>query len=357
MSEPSEATPVAQATDVPTRDKTSEQMFDELNKIPFFMQSLDEAGDEAEENLELEALKAMAYEGEPHEIAQNFREHGNECFKQKQYKEAIEYYTKAIAQKCGHTDIEIACYSNRAGCNLIFGNYRKVLDDCAQVLKRDPKHVKAYYRSAKALIVLKRLDEAEKCLDVCKSGNADDPAIVLLEKELITKKKQQEKLLAEKARREQSEALRRDALTNALKQRSIRVVASEESPDMGDAKLHLEVPEDASSELFFPTILLYPLESQSDFVPALSEHSTAQDLLNTVFETPAEWDTSAEYRPNVVDAFIQTSTGGLVKVGKRVPILKVLQHPKVVVMDGIIQLIVVPKNKTAEWLATRKTQA
>lgn len=44
-------------------------------------------------------------------------------------------------------------------------NYRKVLTDCARAIKLNPKNVKAYYRSAKALYELDKIDEAIDCCD------------------------------------------------------------------------------------------------------------------------------------------------------------------------------------------------
>lgn len=52
---------------------------------------------DSEDNVDLEALKALAYEGTKAEVAGNFREQGNECAKLKQWKDAREYYDKALA--------------------------------------------------------------------------------------------------------------------------------------------------------------------------------------------------------------------------------------------------------------------
>ena len=61
----------------------------ELNKTPLFMTEL-------EENDELEAFKDLAYEGIPAEVALNFKERRNECFKEGKWADAKEFYTKGI---------------------------------------------------------------------------------------------------------------------------------------------------------------------------------------------------------------------------------------------------------------------
>lgn len=50
------------------KNVTTEEFLKAMNKMPLFMTELDEKGVDGEENLELEALKALAYEGEPHEV-------------------------------------------------------------------------------------------------------------------------------------------------------------------------------------------------------------------------------------------------------------------------------------------------
>jgi len=87
--DPSVPMPPAMAN---TKQYTTDELLAELNRTPLFMTSLD-----SEDNVDLEALKALAYEGTKAEVAGNFREQGNECAKLKQWKDAREYYDKALA--------------------------------------------------------------------------------------------------------------------------------------------------------------------------------------------------------------------------------------------------------------------
>jgi len=87
----------------------------EMESHPLFMHTLptDPSGSTA-----LEALQALAYEGTPREIALNFREQGNEAFREKRYRDALEFYSKGIAAKSGDWDVEGVLYLNRAAVNL-----------------------------------------------------------------------------------------------------------------------------------------------------------------------------------------------------------------------------------------------
>lgn len=113
--------------------------------MPLFMTDLDETDGEGGENVLLEAMKALAYEGTRAEIAENFRQQGNECARAKQWTDAKEFYDKAIAALKGPQSkpdpdaegpnvievelneaeeakkekvIEEACHVNRALCHL-----------------------------------------------------------------------------------------------------------------------------------------------------------------------------------------------------------------------------------------------
>ncbi len=90
------------------------------------------------DNETLEALRALQYEGTRAEVAQGFRERGNEMAKAKLWSDGKEFYTKAIAvladkifqnvsdvkvvdldeEQQKEREVEEACYINRALCNL-----------------------------------------------------------------------------------------------------------------------------------------------------------------------------------------------------------------------------------------------
>lgn len=127
------------------KSQSVDKVLEEMNRLPLFMTNLDETDGEGGENIALEALKAMAYEGTRAEIADNFRQQGNECARAKQWTDAKEFYDKAIAalkgpqnspnpDAAGPDVIEVeldeeeearkerateeTCYVNRALCNL-----------------------------------------------------------------------------------------------------------------------------------------------------------------------------------------------------------------------------------------------
>lgn len=95
--------------------------FKEMERHPLFMHTLDQS--DPTENVELEALQALAYEGTPSEIAKNFKTQGNEAFHERRYRDALEHYSKGLAAKSGDLEIEMTLLLNRAAVNLELGMF------------------------------------------------------------------------------------------------------------------------------------------------------------------------------------------------------------------------------------------
>ena len=135
----------------------------------------------------------------------------------------------------------------------------------------------------------------------------------------------------------------------ALKLRKIRTRKTAQPPELEDATIRL-VPDPISptSTLVFPLILLYPLALQSDMIKSFGEEQALAGHLSYLLPLP--WDTTGAYTLESIDAYIETGEGALLKWGKKVPLLKVLSGSKVEVVDGIVRVNVVPKDRAVEWI-------
>lgn len=143
--------------------------------------------------------------------------------------------------------------------------------------------------------------------------------------------------------------------------------------------IHLEDPLKVTSRLFFPVLVLYPVEGESDFLKKVGEGDGWGDVLQLVLgeeggregrggggevgsagegQTNAgpPWDTNREYTISNVESFMETKEGGMVKVGKKVRLLDMLSNGKVEVLDGIVRVFVVPKGKVKEWVEDMKAR-
>ncbi|KAH8167052.1 hypothetical protein CIB48_g1187 [Xylaria polymorpha] len=363
-----------------TEKKTVDEVVAELKKTPFFMTEL-------EENDEIEAFKALAYEGTPLENASEFKEQGNECFKIRRWVDAKEFYTKGIlilateerkrkqtagsssqqtaivkpkeeAEEQGEgkgkkeetSEDEIAkeratlesLYVNRAACHLELKNYRSCWLDGSAALRLNEKNIKAYYRSARAFLAVSRIAEAD---DACARGLAIDPAnnpLKAVARDIIKKAEESSARQQREAKRLATEKRRETLLKMALGGRQIRTRATAQPPEMEDAGVKLVDPDDPASNLCFPTVLLYPAHLESDFIKAFNETASLADHLGYVFPLP--WDTEGAYTVAGVECYMETVAGGLIKLGKKVPLLKVLSGGKVEVVDEVVRIFVLPRS-------------
>jgi tetratricopeptide (TPR) repeat protein len=342
-----------------------DEVVKEMKKIPFFMTELDDDVDE--DNQFVDALKALVYDGEPHEIAMNFKNQGNDCFKEKKYGDAISYYTRALDVHSGVDGIDVACYTNRAACNLELRNYRRCINDCKLALAKDPTNVKAVYRSARAYLAVDKIDEA---LDIASYGLSLDPSnlTLLSVSQSATNRKN---TLAELQRKKEAEQRLREQKQNNLKMglesRNLTVINTghKQEESLQGLKVVLEDDLDPGSALTFPLIFLYPLELETDLIQYAAENSTIANYLEEVFASPPHWfEHSAEHLkdyalPNLA-VYAQTTTGGLVKVGKNSTLIKVLslKKPIIPIIDNVARLYIVPQNRDQEWLSSwNKDQA
>ncbi|CAK96649.1 uncharacterized protein An08g08690 [Aspergillus niger] len=336
---------------------TTDELAEILNRTPLFMTDINKAYDEKGENPMLDAIRALQNEGTRGDVAQNFREQGNEAAREKRWVDAKEHYSKGIAVLLAKEDKEAeeACYINRALCHLELKNYRSTTLDCAAVLKLNPKNVKAYYRSAMALFSLDKIIEAE---DVATRGLKLDPAnkaLQMVAGKIGERKAVIERIAARKKAEDERTRKEKTLLSVALKARQIRTRKTDQPPEMEDVGIKLSPdPLSPESTLEFPAVFLYHMDAQTDFIKAFSEMHSIEDHLDYMFPLP--WDEKGEYKINTVECFMETVTGGLIRAGKKVPLVQILSGGKVEVVDELVKIYIVPTSKSAKFIAEMKAR-
>lgn len=118
--------------------------------------------------------------------------------------------------------------------------------------------------------------------------------------------------------------------------------------------MKLEDALDAQSMLSIPTIFLYPAHLQSDFIKAFEENQTITDHLSYILPLP--WDQTQEYRSANVECYMETISGGLIKAGKKMPMLKILTSGKTELVDRMLRVYILPKDKVAGWIEEWKAK-
>ncbi|KAI5797747.1 hypothetical protein EDC01DRAFT_651173 [Geopyxis carbonaria] len=337
------------------KSQTPDEFLKQLNKMPLFMTSLDETGeDDSAPNDALEAIKALQYEGSPRDIALNFKTQGNDCFKAKQYRDAREYYTKALRVDCDDAELQLDCTNNRAQCNLLLGNYAKCIADCRAALSRQPQREKPWFRAARALLAIDRVPEAAACIENAMALKPEHAQIA----ELAVKIRQRGDFLAKKEAetkaREAAKASAARDIAIALQARGIvsKKTSAEPWAFAEEYPIAFTAPGDPRTPLVFPTVLVYYVPgtdltrlaaAKTDLVARFSEQSSIGEQLAEVLAQPLPWDGAREFTPDGVEAYLETLVGGLVKWGRRVSLMEVLAGGKTAVLDGVVVAYVVPK--------------
>ncbi|KAI0260525.1 hypothetical protein BC834DRAFT_1044554 [Gloeopeniophorella convolvens] len=331
-----------------------------LDEHPLFMRALPP---DADDNPALSALQSLVHDGTPDEIAQSFKEQGNEYFRGRRFREAAGFYAQGVQARPDDAALREALLLNRAACNLELQNYGAVLRDCADAIAANPAAAKAYYRAASALLALDRADEAR---DACARGAAvaapgDAGFAALAEKidargaVLARRRRERE----DRAAREAAEKRRMDA---AFAERGLVAVANPEgsanpyAPALG-----------ADGVLALPVFFLYPEHATSDAVPALREDVPLGAQLATMFPPdapPPAWDAAGRYVARALVVYAITRRRRLLKVGRAMALADLWRAVRgkgdgdgVEVKDGCVTLVVLPKGEAEQkWVQEYKSE-
>lgn len=169
------------------------------------------------------------------------------------------------------------------------------------------------------------------------------------------RKEDVERIAARKRAEEQRIRREKQLLNAALHARQIRTRKTNQPPEMEDAGIRM-TPDPLSPESMveFPTVFLYPMDAQSDFIKSFPEMTSIADHLGYIFPLP--WDKKKEYTVDGVECFMETVTKGLIKAGKNLPLLQILSGGKVEVVDELVRIHVVPNAKTGKFIAEMKAR-
>lgn len=274
-----------------------------VESFPLFMTDLPA---DLQDNVALQALQAMVYEGTPSEQALNFKQQGNDCFVlgPAGYPDAIHYYTRGLEVGCGEAGTEATLHLNRAAAHLGLGNWAEALRDARRALQLDEEmvFVKAHRRILRAALPLRRPSEARASLQALQQrGETVDAAT---EEEL---RRLEEEVAKYRAAQQAKEALLAQIRRTVGEGSGVEVVEGAEAhlqehfgPELaqqllGPNALPTVQRDPRTRRRLWPVLLLYPAAAQSDLLAAVDESTRIGELLQLVFAEPAPWDVERQY--------------------------------------------------------------
>ncbi len=200
------------------------------------------------------------------------------------------------------------------------------------------------------------LNKTAEASDVCLRGlrlESGNLALKKLNKTVQSRQEIEDLKARKRAIEEYKKQKKQFMLTTALKARNINLRGSAKPPDLEDAEIQLSPdPMDPKSMLVFPVVLLYPMHAQSDFVKQFAEKDTIIDHLSFIFPLP--WDTKQEYRLDTVDCYMDTTSRGMAKIGKKLSLLEALTTGKTQIVNGLVRIHVVPISLAGKWVEEMK---
>lgn len=273
-------------------------LIDRALRHPFFM---DQYEAESEQSVEFKAIKALQEEEPPLEVATNLKDSGNEAFKLKRYRHAVDYYTQALEIHSGDDLLDSVIYSNIGEAQIRLKNYGKARDACTRALELNPDNFKASFRYAMSLDKLGRYSEALPALRsaLAISPSTDSKRIIRTEitrvKAIIDlAKKKQEKSMAEDKLVKEKEA----EFSKACAIRGVVLGVRDNSILSGYYEINNYLDNDI---VHWSVLLMYPGSGQTDFIQDWDEAITFKTMLAEMFPRKGastgfpEWDERHEY--------------------------------------------------------------
>lgn len=357
------ATPSSQVGPQPLSSKETKDKLAAFDSVPLFMKSLPS---ENTDDTVVAALQSLVHQGTPDEVAQNFKEQGNEYFKGKRYREALGFYTQGVDAKPTNVVLEEGLLCNRAACNLELKNYGSVLRDCSKALKLNSQSSKAFYRSGLALMALDRLEEALDCCDRCLSFDAHNQGVQTIRHQAVTAKMAKDRKEREKAVRLRKEEEARRQMSIAFKERNLIAIPAKDGSSNPYAP-HFDSEDPTQNTLIIPVFFLYPQYATSDVIPEFVETTQFSAHVAAMFPPqvpPPEWDSKGEYVYGQLVIYAITHRKRLLKVGKKMSLRDVCNAAKgregepidgLDVKDGCLAFVILPKgNVERKWVEEYK---
>lgn len=159
---------------------------------------------EVKENDSYEKELWQLSDDDQNDLVRSLRKEGNHYYESKDYSRAAEMYSKALGiienlmlkEKPNEEEwnaldqLRIPFFLNLSQCKLFLGDYYEAIQHCSEVIKRDPKNVKAYFRRAKAHMNASNFAEARSDYDQVRSMDQSlSPTIEKLVRELNNKER------------------------------------------------------------------------------------------------------------------------------------------------------------------------
>ncbi|RWS24171.1 tetratricopeptide repeat containing cytosolic Fe-S cluster assembly factor-like protein, partial [Leptotrombidium deliense] len=282
-----------------------EKWEEEFEKHPIFMTKAPNDNDELPPLVE--AIQQLKYDPEVNskaDLALNYKEDGNENFKLKKYRWAIDSYTEGIKLNAEDNVLNSQLYANRAACHFHLKNFRSSLNDSLKAFTLNNDNGKAVIRIAESYFALQKYRE---CVEFCRNHKHNFSTLESIERNASD----EQSVLEKDIQRQQAEEAKirnlEQQLKDAVDERGI-VCKGSLFDSIHPAAEGKHVTLNENNELVWPVMFVYPEYGQTDFIEGFNENHTFLDHIKVMFseENSPNWDVSKKYKPNSIKIAFQT---------------------------------------------------
>ncbi|KAJ1311453.1 hypothetical protein OPQ81_009942 [Rhizoctonia solani] len=265
-----------------------------LEDIPLFMRKELPANFPDNSYLPIYGKKEI-FRGTPNKIALQFKNKGNNFFRERKWWDAREAYIEALEFCPSDPKLKEVLWLNMAAANLELKYWPGVLSPAAEAITLNLKSIKGYYRAARALIHYERYEEA---LDCCKRVLAFDPS-----NEAILELMDDPNLGGKVSNQEKMEAALQ-ALDKVYKENHF-IILQNQSLELDPNDLPYICPtipkEGRSFTLHFNAIFKYPERNAMDIFIGVGTGTNVEKLLITTLpgqnHAPKAWCSEMHFDP------------------------------------------------------------
>ncbi|BFZ03302.1 hypothetical protein BsWGS_06340 [Bradybaena similaris] len=341
----------------PEDTRTIDEIAEELKNHPAFLKDIDWSKPLPPE---IEGLMQLKYESEnPTARADSYRDDGNDQFKRKKYKIAIDNYTEGIKSRSPDAELNAILYTNRAAAQYHLGNYRSSFNDCIFARKFKPDHMKAIVRGAQCCYQMNKFQDALRWCDAAHMIDPEDSVVLDLRVKADKGKRAQERDERKQAAKERKEEEEDKKLLQNIQKQGINVASMKVSKDTKldpllltaleshnptGAKVHI----DDQGVMYWPVIFFYPEYAETDFIHAFNEQNRFYDHLVHMFGSEAEspsWDVERKYKADDIEIYFEhKDEERLYEISPESTLLEALQNKKYIVYAGTPGFILIVKG-------------
>ena len=318
------------------------------------------------ERPEYQALMAMAHEGTPEEVQENFKNHAMEHLgrlllkksknEEKDFQESLYCFDQALEQKTGNKNEEFELLVGRAKLNILRGQFGKTKDDCLQAIKRKSNDEQCWVLLVRSRFFVEKWDEASKYIRDASLEVPNSQKLANLRAQCDEHMKKEIARVKEIEIIKEGNDTRMMAVYRMIREKGIKLGKRvHHLPEVHDQHIKL----DNRKKLHFPVLILYEEFMTTDFIQDWPEDDTLAEQLRPLFADQAPWDEEGVYRMDTIEVYFEAdmtklldkkeapenkSTKKYIKCDLNSKLLPILQHPNYIVPQFPVFKIISREN-------------